>query len=138
MSQKHIVEDIRPLEPTIQEDLAALGDDDVMDLVNLTSEDTGVDGIVMVTTAMGQHGPRVKYYVKTGKGQPSFSVSIAKKPKVLTSSLPERAVNRVSPDVIAWVALNSDALLSFWKEGQFWMRREVEEFFDGLKKLPKR
>ena len=85
---------------------------------------------------MGQHGPRVKYFVKTGKGQPSFSVSVSSRPRVLANSLPERIVNRSAPSVITWVGLNHHALMAFWKEGQFWSRREVLVFFDKLKKVP--
>ena len=39
-----------------------LGDDDLMDFMNLTSLRTGVSGIVFISTAMGPHGARVKYF----------------------------------------------------------------------------
>ena len=112
-----------------------LTEDDVFDMANLTSRQTGIDGTVFISTVMGQHGPRVKYFEKTGKGQPSFSVSIAAEPVVVSSNLPERVVNRMAPRVIAWVRLNRQALLDFWNEGQFWPDDEVAVFKAALKRL---
>lgn len=113
-----------------------LGDDDLMDFMNLTSLRTGVSGIVFISTAMGPHGPRVKYFVKMGKGQPSFSVSIAAEPKVVASSLADRITDRMAPAVVAWVKLNHAALTKFWNEGETWTDVEVDAFRDRLKPLP--
>jgi hypothetical protein len=125
-----------PLEVTLQEELRSLGDDDGLEFMNLTSQQTGIDGTLFVSTAMGPHGPRVKYFVKTGKGQPSFSVSISAEPEVLASSLPERVVRRVAPVVVEWVKLNRVDLLRFWEEGQSWTLEEVYAFGSQLRKLP--
>jgi hypothetical protein len=125
-----------PLEVTLQDELRSLGDDEGLEFMNLTSQQTGIDGILFVSTAMGQHGPRVKYFVKTGKGQPSFSVSVSEDPHVLASSLPDRVVRRVSPAIIEWVKLNYGDLLRFWQEGQSWTLDEVYAFGSQLKKLP--
>ena len=113
-----------------------LGDDDLMDFMNLTSLRTGVSGIVFISTAMGPHGPRVKYFLKTGKGQPSFSVSIADEPQVVASSLPDRVADQMAPAVIAWVKLNRAELAKFWSEGETWTVEEVDAFRDRLKPLP--
>ena len=59
-------------------------------MTNLQEEDTGIPGVILISTAMGSHGPRVKYFVKAGRNQPSFSVSISDGPKVLANSLPQR------------------------------------------------
>ena len=113
-----------------------LGDDDLMDFMNLTSLRTGVSGIVFISTAMGRHGPRVKYFVKTGKGEPSFSVSIAAEPRVVATSLPDRVTAQMAPSVIAWVKLNHVELTKFWNEGDTWTDEEVDSFRDRLKPLP--
>jgi hypothetical protein len=134
MTAKQALE-TRDREPTFQEELAVLGDDDLFDMANLTSKQTGIDGIVFISTAVGAHGPRVKYFVKTGRGQPSFSISIAEAPQVLASSLPPRVTNQVAPKVSEWVRLNREALLSFWNDGQYWTVDEVRAFLAGLKKL---
>src|SRR5262245_5595575 len=99
---KQVFKERSNVETTLQEEIATLGDDDLMDFMNLTSLRTGVSGIVFISTAMGPHGPRVKYFVKTGKGQPSFSVSIGADPKLVSSSLPDRITERMGPAVIAW------------------------------------
>ena len=132
-------EDIReklPPDSTIEEDVATLDDDAVFDLTNLPFERTGVRGILFLSTAMAAHDPRVKYFIKTGSGQPSFSVSISETPRVLANSLPERDLDRAAPGVIAWVKLNHAALLDFWNEGQYWTHDQVSRFIDGLKKIP--
>jgi hypothetical protein len=136
MRDKLVMEHVRPMEPTLQQEIGGLGDDDLMDFMNLNSRRTGIQGIVFVSTAMGPHGPRVKYFEKTGKGQPSFSIAIAAEPSVLASSLPERVVSHTAPKVIAWVRLNYEPLLAFWNEGQYWDDDQVTEFKAALKKLP--
>src|SRR3712207_3195396 len=108
----------RPRDPTIGEEPAAFGDDDVVEMTNLHEKHTGVSGVVFISTAMGSQGPRVKYFIKAGRDQSSFSVSISEEPEVLASSLPERVVSRQAAAVKAWVKLNREALLIFWGEGE--------------------
>jgi len=123
-------------DPTIQEELAALGDEALFEMTNLPPDRTGISGILFISTSVGFHGPRVKYFVKTGKGQPSFSVSIATEPKVLASSLPEHLVREMAPQVIAWVTLNREELLAFWNEGETWTFDELQAFIGRLSKIP--
>lgn len=122
-------------EPTLDQELAGFGDDDVVEMTNLQEKDTGIAGVIFISTIMGAHGPRVKYFVKTGRHQPSFSVSIAAEPVVLASSLPERNLNRAAPSVIRWVKLNREALLRFWNEGENMSIDELHAFAKALKKL---
>ena len=121
-----------PPDPPLANELAT---EDTVEMANLTSAQTGVPGTIFISTAMGAHGPRVKYYVKIGPGQQSFSVSISEKPRLVATSLSERVTGRMAPEVIAWVKLNHAALLKFWSEGQFWTRAEVNAFVDTLQKL---
>jgi hypothetical protein len=125
----------RPSEPTLDEELAAFGGDDVAEMTNLQEKDTGIAGVVFISTIMGPHGPRVKYFLKTERHQPSFSVSIADEPEVLASSLPERDLRRTAPAVIAWVKLNHEALLRFWHEGETMSVDELHAFAKSLKKV---
>ena len=122
-------------EPTLGEEFALFGDGDVVEMTNLQEEDTGISGVVFISTAMGSHGPRVKYFIRAGRDQPSFSVSIGDEPEVLANSLPVRDMNRASPAVIAWVKLNKDALLRFWNEGETFSVREVVDLVASLKKV---
>ena len=87
-------------EPTLDEEIGALGDEDIFDMANLGEDRTGVPGVIMISTVMGAHGPRVKYYLKTGPGQSSFSVAVASEPRVLASSMAARDLNRRAPLVI--------------------------------------
>jgi hypothetical protein len=122
-------------EPTLDEEIGALDDEDIFDLANLGEDRTGVPGVIMISTVMGSHGPRVKYYQKTGPGQPSFSVAVSSEPRVLANSMAVRDLNRRAPLVIDWVTLNHEALARFWSEGAHWMHDEVQTFIAGLKKV---
>jgi hypothetical protein len=134
MVAKEALQRISHNETTVDEEVASLGDD-VAEMTNLPASRTGIKGMLFISTAMGGHGPRVKFFVKAGGDQPSFSVSIADKPEVVASSLPERDVRQSAPDVIAWVKLNKSALLRFWKEGNGWSFDELAAFVEKLKKL---
>jgi hypothetical protein len=116
--------------------LATLDEEAVFDVTNLPSSRTGISGVLFLSTAMASPGPRVKYFVKTGKGQASFSISIAERPRVLANSLPQRVLNEMAPRVIEWVLLNQEPLLRFWKGGQYWTVDEVNAFIDQLQKVP--
>ena len=123
------------VEPTLGDELAALGDEDLVEMTNLQEEDTGIPGVIFVSTAMGSHGPRVEYFLKAGRNQPSLSVSISAEPTVLASSLSQRDTRKASPTVLEWVKLNREALLTFWEEGETWSVREVVAFVESLKKV---
>src|ERR1700756_3487829 len=100
-----------PADPRLAEEL---GDDAGVEMANLTTAQTGVPGTIFISTAMGAHGPRVKYLLQPGRTQPSFSVSISDTPAVVANSLPVRVVRQTSPQVIEWVSRNRDRLLDFW------------------------
>jgi hypothetical protein len=71
-----------------------LGREDVVEMANLTTAQTGVPGTILISTPMGGHGPRVKYFLQPGRSQPSFSVTISDVPRVVANSLPIRVVRR--------------------------------------------
>ena len=104
-------------------------------MANLTAAQTGIPGTIFISTAMGAHGPRVKYFVQPGRTQPSFSVSIADIPAVVANSLPARVVRHMSPQVIEWVSRNRDTLLDFWHHGDTWTQPEVNGFIQRLRRV---
>jgi hypothetical protein len=122
-------------EPTLDEELRALGEEDVFEMTNLKERHTGIPGVIFISTAMGPHGPRVKYYLRAGGDQPSFSVAVGPDPRVLASSLDDRDVARMAPSVIAWVRLNHAALGRFWSDGKAWDVDEFNAFIAGLQKV---
>jgi hypothetical protein len=128
------VEDVLhlPADAVLAEELAH---DDVVEMANLTSAQTGIIGTIFISTAMGAHGPRVKYFVQPGRTQPSFSVSIADTPAVVANSLPARTARQMSPQVIEWVLSNKDGLLDFWHHGDTWTQPEVNDFIQRLSRV---
>ena len=112
-----------------------LSGEDVVEMANLTSQQTGVPGTIFISTAMGSHGPRVKYFVRPGRTQPSLSVSVADPPAVVANSLPVRVLRQRSPQVIEWVSRNRDALLDFWNDGDTWTQPEVNDFIQRLQRI---
>ena len=128
-----------PPDSTLDEELKLIDDDDVVEMVNLFPEDTGIDGVIFVSTEMASHGPRVKFSLKAGRYQPSFSVSIAQEPRILAQSrdISDHVVTAIGPRIIEWVSLNREALLDYWKNGTTWSRKQQNKFFDRLNKLPR-
>ncbi len=122
-------------EPTLDEELRALGEDDLLEMAYLPPEWTGVLAHIFISTALGQHRPRVKVYLKKGRHQPSASISIGPNPRVLASSLDERDLNRIAPQAIARVALNHAALTTFWFEGENLDIADVADFGRGLTRI---
>ena len=114
---------------------AELADEDVAEMANLTTAQTGVPGAIFISTAMGGHGPHVKYFLQPGRSQPSFSVAIADTPTVVANSLPVRVVRQRSSQVIDWVSRNKDALLDFWHHGDTWTQPEVNDFIQKLQRV---
>jgi hypothetical protein len=112
-----------------------LADDDVIEIANLTTAQTGVPGTIFISTAMGGHEPRVKYFLQPGRSQPSFSVAVADVPIVVANSLPVRVVRHMSPQVIDWVSRNKDVLLDFWRHGDTWTQPEVNDFIQKLQRV---
>ena len=121
-----------PADTSLEKELAC---EEMVEIANLTSAQTGVPGTIFTSTAMGGHGPRVKYFVQPGRSQPSFSVSISDKPAVVANSLPARTVRQMSPQVVEWVSRNKDALLDFWHQGDTWTQPEVNDFIEKLQRV---
>ena len=109
--------------------------EELVEMANLATAQTGVPGTIFISTVMGSHGPRVKYFAQPGRIQPSFLVLIADPPRVLANSLPNRVLRQSAPDVIRWVALNEDALLDFWNNGDSWTDPQVTAFKQALKRI---
>jgi hypothetical protein len=112
-----------------------LAQEELVEMANLTSAQTGIAGTIFISTAMGAEGLRVKYFLQPGRTQPSFSVSIADAPAVLANSLPARVVRQMSPRVIDWVSHNKNALLDFWHHGDAWTQPEVNDFIQRLRRV---
>jgi hypothetical protein len=121
-----------PADTLLSDELTA---DELVEMANLTAAQTGVPGAIFISTAMGSHGPRVKYYVQPGRTQPSFSVTISDSPAVAANSLPLRVLRQMSPPVIQWVSLNRTTLLDFWNNGDTWMQPQVAAFIQTLKPI---
>ena len=121
-----------PADPSLADELAR---EEMVEMANLTSAQTGITGTVFISTAMGAHGPRVKYFERPGRTQPSFSVSIGDTPTVVANSLPARVVRQMSPQVINWVSQNREALLDFWQHGDTWTQPEVNDFIQALRRV---
>ena len=121
-----------PADTRLEEELA---DEDVVEMANLTTAQTGVAGTIFISTVMGGHGPRVKYFLRPGRSEPSFSVAVADAPNVVANSLPVRVVRQMSPQVIDWASRNKDALLDFWYHGDTWTQPEVNDFIQKLQRV---
>lgn len=117
--------------------LAADLDEEMFDVVNLPRQDTGLAGVVFVSTVQGSHGPRVKWYPgRPGRDAPCLNVTIEAMPRVISLGLPDRDARAAGSEVARWVSTNREALLRFRRDGLSWTRDEVDAFVEGLAKLP--
>jgi len=134
MSEALILDDYPPDLTRLQE-LEARGDDQRVEMTNLYEQETGVAGVIYISSRVHRHGPRVKYWVRHGSDERGFSASIADEPRILANSLSPRDLNKTAPAVLAWISLNREALLRFWNEGEDWSAGQVYEFTLALKKV---
>lgn len=132
-SKEFLTEYNVPFDLSADQELANVGDDFVFEMANLSSKQTGIKGVIFISTKMGNHGPRVKYGIKPG--QQSFSMTIADNPRIVANSLPENIVSAVKQKVETWIQLNQLELLDFWNNGNYWVFDEVNAFISSLKKV---
>ena len=113
----------------------AVGDENV-EMANLRQEQTGVPGVIFISTRMGAHGPRVKWYEdRPLRGAPSFSVDLSDPPMVVASDVDIRLQRQVAPKVATWVGLNREALREFWERGAELFEDERAALFARLRRL---
>lgn len=124
-----------PPDTTIECELSQFGVDDVCDMANLNENKTGIPGIVFISTKMGHYVGRVKYFEKTGPGQPSFSISLGDPPEMVASSMPSSVTNKVESLVKKWVAQNRPLLQKFWDEGAYLDEDQRAQLLDGLSSI---
>ena len=106
---------------------------ELFEMANLLPNQTGISkGYIYISTVQGNHGPRVKYYEKLGKGQASLSISIEDDPKVLAGKLHIKPKHM--KQVFDFVAKNETKLLMFWNEGLYMTDDEVTALKASLKK----
>jgi hypothetical protein len=117
--------------------LATLNDEiGLFEMANLSSAQTGMDGVIYISTAQAGHGPRVKWYPgRPRDGAPCLIVTIEASPAVMNKNLRQTEADTAAGRVQAWVALNREALLAFWTEGNTWLDEEVATFKRGLRRL---
>jgi len=112
------------------------GADDLIEMVNLPTKYTGVSGTVFISTAMGSHGPRVKWFPgKPGRDLPCLVVTLETPPRALNEGLAAPVARDGERLVVPWVESNRDALLRFWREGTSWDVDEVRAFIVGLNRM---
>ena len=115
-----------------------LAEDTLLEMANLDEEDTHVPGTIFISTALGSHGPRVKWYPGSpGRTLPCLILSIGPEPRVRDDFLPSPVSRPAIPAVTEWVRLNHVALLEFWNAGETWNRRRVAAFLEALRPLPR-
>lgn len=124
------------VEPSLEEELAALGEDDRFESANLSFDETGVEGFVFVSSHCGGRGPRVKWRQSLNRDEPTFSIAVAERPYVLSSAVPADILDRMGPKVKEWVRLNRTRLLELWATGECWLVDDVRAFLRALAKVP--
>jgi hypothetical protein len=111
--------------------------DEMVEIVNLSQQRTGVAGTIFISTRMAAHGQRIKWLPgRPERDGPCLVVTLEDPPRAINMGLPLRVARASEARIEAWAALNRDALLRFWQDGVVWLEEEVAAFLDGLRKLP--
>ncbi|QYU70482.1 hypothetical protein J4558_10350 [Leptolyngbya sp. 15MV] len=112
-------------------------DDEMFDMVNLSTRRTGVSGTIFISTRRASHGPRIKWF--PGKAEweaPCLIVTLETPPRAINQGLQSRIAREGQAIAVPWAERNRAALLRFWHDGLSWDSDEVQAFIDGLAKLP--
>jgi hypothetical protein len=110
--------------------------DDLVEMVNLPTRYTGLAGTVFISTAMGPHGPRVKWFPgRPGRDLPCLVVTLETPPRALNEGLPAPVARDGERLVTPWVESNREALLRFWRDGTSWDVDEVRAFVSALNRM---
>lgn len=131
-----------PARPGLGEDQARLDgslpdDDEMFDMVNLSTRRTGIRGTIFISTRRAAHGPRIKWF--PGKPEwdaPCLVVTLEDPPRAINQRLPMHVAREGESAVLPWAARNRDALLRFWHDGLAWDSDEVQDFIAHLARLP--
>lgn len=111
-------------------------EDVLVEMANLGETDTHIPGTIFISTALGFHGPRIKWYPgAAGRALPCLIMSIAPEPVVRDDFLLRHVSRPVVPQLAEWVMLNHAALMTFWDEGDSWDRHRVAQFIDALRPI---
>ncbi len=108
-------------------------DDEMFDMVNLSTRRTGLPGTIFVSTRRASHGPRIKWF--PGKPEwegPCLVVTLEDPPRAINQGLPARVARDGEAVALPWAARNRDALLRFWHDGLTWDSDEVQGFIERL------
>ncbi len=131
-----------PARPGLGEDQARLDgslpdDDEMFDMVNLSTRRTGIHGTVFISTRRAGHGPRIKWFPgKPDWDAPCLVVTLEDPPRAINQRLPPHVAREGESAVLPWAARNRDALLRFWHDGLTWDSDEVQDFIAHLARLP--
>ena len=103
----------------------------------MVEAETGVPGIIYVSTQQGRHVPRVKWYPSRpqSRADDCLRLTIAANLRVFNHRIPKTVETRMADSLKRWVALNHEELLDFWQNGWKWTRTEVTAFCDSLKRV---
>ena len=110
--------------------------DDLVEMVDLPTEYTGITGTGFISLAMGPHGPQVKWSRgRPGRALPCLVVTLGTPPRALNEGLPAPVAREGERLVRPWVEGNRDALLRFWREGTSWDVDAVRDFGADLDRM---
>ena len=131
-----------PARPGLGEEQARLegslpDDDEMFDMVNLSTRRTGIRGTIFISTRRAGHGPRIKWF--PGKPEwegPCLVVTLEDPPRAINQRLPAHVAREGEAAALPWATRNRDALLRFWHDGLTWDSDEVQDFIAHLARLP--
>jgi hypothetical protein len=106
----------------------------ISEMSNLDQSDTGIKGIIYVSTVEGNHGPRIKYQTNIRDKKRYVAISLEEEPQVRKNTDKSVSQNIIN-QCIEFARINREALINFWFNGHNMTKIEVQQLLNGLTKV---
>jgi hypothetical protein len=119
----------------LQEQYIIESANNMTEMANLFTQDTGVPYAMWFGEVGGQHGPRIKVSNIKGKMSPDcFVVSVSKTPGIMTPRSVKISQTDIT-DVMDWIIINYDILMQMWNAYESGNGLQVATLTLQLKKI---
>jgi hypothetical protein len=86
----------------------------MMEMANLTPDETGIQYVIWMGRVSGQHGPRIKVSNKRGRMIDDYFVMTVSKNPIVQTPKSVKISQDVVDDISDWIVLNYDVLMKLW------------------------
>ncbi len=116
-----------------------LKEDRIYEFSNFIAEETGLtSGTIWVSTEKKGKFPRIKFFRGKDATDDTVSVKISKPPEVNMKVSSFKLSPKEKKEIFAFIEINYDTLLFYWKEGVGMNNTTRRDWEDGIKSIKSR